>query len=389
MTPKDHGCTLVQIGRYTDPIMNRFLPLVLFAASGCTPREAPPARSAEPIATAPSEIAGIIKRKAFESRLSVDGLAFSDTALLVGTNVGVMEIRSARVVALYEWPGVESVVSGPWADPQHARVWVEREGDNVFLTFGKAGWKEVQLPPPPHGDYTRGDSLEGFQVLVDSATVRLLGGGAVWQWSGDTAWVAEPLPALGDTEAVAGFAALNGRAFYAVTDGGCGYLHCHNQGYWLEKGRWSKPLPLHIKGGVGQVLSASGAVFVRGDSGEVLQIERDSAAFEMAPGFCDALARRSDGKLIASFRTAGIYAFDGRWHKLFDDPSRAQGNRLAYLAEQGGVYALGTSTVPYIKPGTSDTWLESGEVGVWVSVGTQLVSVPIAHPGSGAEGKAQ
>lgn len=387
MTPKDHECAAVRNGRYTDFLMTRAFPLVLVAALGCTAR-AILTNPAEPVAVAPSAISAIIKHKAYQSRLSVDGVAFSDSTLLVGTNVGLMEIRGTRVTALYQWPGVESVVSGPWPDQQNARVWMERDGDNVFLTSGSAGWREIQLPVPPHGDYTRGDILEGFHVLVDSATVRLVGGGAVWRWTGDTAWVEEPQPALGDTEAVAGFATLKGRAFYVVTDGGCGYLPCHNRGYWLENGQW-RSLPLHLKGGVGQVISTSDAVFARGDSGEVLRIGRDSAASVITPGFCDALARRSDGKLIASIRKVGVYVLDGQWHKLFDDPSRAQGERLAYLAEQGGVYALGTSTVPYIKPGTEDTWLQSGEVGLWVSVGTRLVSVPITHPGGGAEGKVQ
>jgi hypothetical protein len=366
-------------------VLRSIIVLAAAAASACAE---PPAVDAlaQPTRLAPGELASVIKHQAYQSRLSIDGLGFLDSVLFVGTNVGLLEVQHGEVSALDQWFASDNVVSGPYRDDTRHRIWVKRDHDNVLLTHDAVQWRKIALPTPPQGYFTRGDILEGFRTAGDSSTLWLVGGGNVWRWSEPgAAWVLEPRPPTDSLSGIVGVATLGSRAGYIVSDGGCGYLPCVNQAYWRDGERWSPPVRLAIHG-VAQVITASHGMYVRGDSGELLRLERDAAVSLVTPGPCDAVAGTSDGNLIASFRGAGLFVLTTRWQKLFDDPSpRVAGERFAYIAEHEGTIAFATSTVPQLKAGSSDRWYESGEVGLWISDGPRLVRVPlVGHQPGGA-----
>jgi hypothetical protein len=81
---------------------------------------------------------------------------------------------------------------------------------------------------------------------------------------------------------------------------------------------------------------------------------------------------------MASFRGAGLFVLDSGWRKLFDDPSeRSTGEQRAFIVERRGQVALATTTVPQLKPGSSDKFYQSGNLGLWISDGPKLVRVAL------------
>ena len=354
--------------------MSHRFALMTVVSLGCAGR-GPTVAPAEPTRRAPSELASIIESQAYHAHLSIDGIAFLDSILYVTTNVGLLEVHGRELRHLYQWYGDDNVVSGPWSDEARERIWLQRDHDNVLLRLDRAGWQKIALPEPPSGTYTRGDILEGFRGIGDSAGFRLVGAGHVWKWSEPSAWAVDSTPPADELSGTIGSARVGNRELYVVSSGGCGYLTCINQGFWHDGGHWGAPVRLAVAS-VKDVLAASHSVFVRGNQGELLRVDRDAAVVMRTPGLCEAIARTSDGRLIASFRKAGIFVLDAGWRKLLDDPvPTSEGEQWAFLAEHKGVIAFATTTVPQLKSGTTDTWYESGTLGLWVSDGARLMRV--------------
>jgi hypothetical protein len=337
----------------------------------------------QPFARPAEQLGRIIRNQAYESRLGIDGVAFLDSVVYVSTNVGLLEARGGRITQLDQWYGQDNMVSGPWRDQSHPRVWLYRERDGAFVVHDQAGWRLVARPHPPNGFRSRGDILRGYRFANDSADLWLVSAGHVWIWTDSATWVLQQSPpAVPDEfDETIGFARVDGRELQIVTSGSCAYLPCVNRGFWREAGQWRAPVRIGVNG-VEDVIMASNAVYVRGDSGEVVRVGRDSAVTIASPGRCEAIGRTSDGKLIASFRKAGIFVLESaKWRKLFDDPApEVDGEQWAFIAEQGGVVAYATTTVPVVKPsdpGKPIEFINSGAVGLWVSDGTRLVRVDL------------
>ena len=346
---------------------------------GCSHPDHTSAAAARLTYHAPSELANIVRRQAYESRLDIAGIALRDTTLYVATNVGLLDIRGSRLVRIAQWLSDDNVVSGPWYDERGDRMWVKRDHDNVLFYQHDSVWTQVSLPKPPNGqDYTRGDILEGFRGISDSTAFRLLGAGTVWRWD-DSTWRMDGRPPTDPLNATIGFGRVAKDEVMVVTSGSCAYLPCTNQAYWRTSEGWQQPLRLDVKS-VEDVVSASGAVYARGNKGELLRIDRDSVAKLMTPGFCEAIARTAAGKLIASFRGVGLFLRDTGWTKRFDDPSDPRtGEQQAFIAERGGRVAFATTTVSQLRPGSSDKFVQSGNLGVWISEGAKLVRIPLAQ----------
>ena len=355
--------------------------MLLTGGLACTERRLPVPPSNAPLRRPPAELVRLIRSQAYESRLSIDGLAFADSTLYVATNIGLLEVRDHAVAAIDQWPSDENVVSGPWADAARRQLWVLRVRDNTFRLREGASWRAVP-PPSPEGGYTRGDVLEGFRAAADSAAFRLVGAGHVWRWA-DSSWVAEPNPPVTGSDGVVGAAFVGGRALVMTSSGGCGYLSCTNRAFWREGADWGPALAVAVSEIAEVIVATDGAsekVYMRGTDGGLLRADRDSLVRVSTPGPCEAIARGSGGRLLASFRDAGIFTADGQgWRKRFDDPTRgAPGKQRAYIAEFSGVVALATTTVPNLKPGTNDEWFESGTLGLWISDSTGLRRVSLS-----------
>ena len=96
------------------------------------------------------------------------------------------------------------------------------------------------------------------------------------------------------------------------------------------------------------------------------------------PGFCEAMARTTEGKLIASFRGTGIFELDGSWNKLFEDPYEGSGGEhWAYLAEHDGSVSFATAAKGHRKSGPGNERHYKGTDALWISEDTRLVRVDL------------
>jgi hypothetical protein len=120
-------------------------------------------------------------------------------------------------------------------------------------------------------------------------------------------------------------------------------------------------------------------VFVRGEKGDLLRVEQNKVTPVEIPAPCEAISSTSQGKLIASFRGAGIFVLEKTWIKLFDYPyPDSEGEHRAYLAENNGIVAFATAAVPQLKrKNNKEEWYYTGTDALWVSEGDRLVRVNI------------
>src|SRR5476651_642260 len=103
--------------------MKRTSLLLVTLVLGCSEGKRAVVSPAQLAYRAPSALASIVKEHAYESRLSIDGIALRDSTLYVATNVGLLEARHAQIIRITQWFPDDNVVSGPWYDESHDRIW--------------------------------------------------------------------------------------------------------------------------------------------------------------------------------------------------------------------------------------------------------------------------
>ena len=123
---------------------------------------------------------------------------------------------------------------------------------------------------------------------------------------------------------------------------------------------------------VGHVAVTSDAMYVRAWDGRIFALTPQEVEVVTAPGLCDALARTSDGRLLASFIGHGVYLFgNGRWALRAQWPYGSdEGEHHAYLAEESGEIAYATKSVPHMKRSKEvqavPEWSWSGTDALWL-----------------------
>ena len=307
----------------------------------------------------------------------ISGLAFLDSQLFVSTNVGLLEVSGRNVRHLYQWYEDDNVVSGPWYDELRAGIWIQRARDGRFVCLDRKGWHRIDLPRPPDGYFSRGDFLNGFEGVGDTTDFRLVGAGYVWKWTNTSAWAIAPSPPAEEFSGTVRCARVKERTLYVVRVGACAIPPCVYKAYWQDSGQWRTPLLLPV-GSVEEVVNASGAIFIRGDKEKLLRVDDDTVRVLSVPGPCESITHTSGGRLLASFRGAGIFMLESDWTKLFDEPyASTEGEHRAYLAENNGLVAFATTTVHHLKPGATNKWYNTGTNGLWISEGGMLVRVEL------------
>jgi hypothetical protein len=118
-------------------------------------------------------------------------------------------------------------------------------------------------------------------------------------------------------------------------------------------------------------------VFVRGEKGDLLRVGQNKVTPVEIPAPCEAINSTSQGKLIASFRGAGIFILEKSWVKLLDYPyPKSEGEHRAYLAESNGMVAFATTAVPQLRlKEHKEEWYYTGTDALWVSESNQFVRV--------------
>jgi hypothetical protein len=341
------------------------VPVAALASSSTAPAE-------KPIVNAAGEIHKLIKALPSYAPFSVTGIAFYKGHLFAGSNIGLIDLKGAVPSAVYRWNPGDAVIEGPWADEVSGSLWIQRDHDGALLRMDQAGWHLVTLPDPPNGYFSRGDVLAGFRGVSDSSGFRLVGGGFVWRREDTGGWTLEPSPPLPKYSALEGVAFSGSAEMVVARLGTCSIQPCGYAAYWREANGWKPAIPLPMCC-VKQVLGTMSEAIVRGENGGLVRITRTEAVALPAPGPIDAVTRASNGRMFASVAGAGIFARDGEhWTKLLDYPDGvAPGEHWAYLAEEHGVVAFATTSVPQLQ--SNNKFIYSGSTALWVSAGTHWV----------------
>jgi hypothetical protein len=338
-----------------------------FQISGAQPRSLPAA-----------EVVNIVHSWPSDAHFEFSGLAFYNNYLYVTTNAGLIELRGGKPHTLYTWYDRFNVISGPWKDINRNSLWLLREDDGYLVRLDDSGWHLMKLPMPPKGYHSRGDILEGVTCFSDSKYFRLVTAGHIWRLTESGEWQIEPQPPAVKYSGTVGFASLGRGNLYIVRIDLCPLPPCEYGAYWYESESWGPPLPLQIYRFRGVIVTSEG-VFVRGEKGDLLRVEQNKVTPVEIPAPCEAISSTSQGKLIASFRGAGIFVLEKTWIKLFDYPyPDSEGEHRAYLAENNGIVAFATAAVPQLKrKNNKEEWYYTGTDALWVSEGDRLVRVNI------------
>jgi hypothetical protein len=330
--------------------------------TGAAPNKKPPTEIGNRVVSLPNYV-----------RFGFSGVAFDGGRLFVTTNIGLIEVQGTRVKSLHTWYARDDVVEGPWVDQTGKNLWIQHAHDGALRRLDEAGWHFVALPPPPNGYYSRGDMLEGFRGASDATGFRLIGGGQVWVWNQPENWIRETSPSAPEFSASVGVAFSRGREARVMRLGFCLVRPCDYAFYWRNGNGWSEGRNLPLER-LTHVLGTADGVFARGDKGELVRLDDDGAVLLETPGKCEAIARTSADRLMASFTGAGVFTLipEG-WAKALDHPyGPSEGEHWAHLAERDGVVAYATTSMP-----TSNGKRESGTTALWVTEGGNWVRIDV------------
>jgi len=340
-----------------------FVILAILVFAGCAESE-PPLAGAIPTVTPATGMRSLVRAFADDKRLGVTNLTFLRDSLFVGTNVGLLRIEEQKVESIYRWYKTYNVTDGPWYGAHRLEIWMVRLEDRQLIKFDGRDWFKVSPPTPPNGFFGRGEFVDGYEGVGKSGNFYLVGGGHSWTWTNSGDWSLNPAPPAPEFSRVVGLAEVGELLLYVVQIRGCPFPDCEFAGYWNSGGQWRSPIPLRV-GNVKQVVSASDAVFIRGEKGELIRVVGEEVKKMDTPGPCEAIARTDDGKLLASFTNAGIYRLDEKWMHLWDSPyPRLEGEHSVYLTEHDGVVALATASLRQLKEGR---WYRTGSDALWLS----------------------
>ena len=325
-------------------------------------------RPSEPAVIASEKFPALISKLPDHVGFGFSGAAYFQGKLYVSSNLGLLVIKDRNIEALLQWTKSDAVIEGPWLDGTNKALWAQSANDGSLLHFDGSQWSRMPLPEPPAG-YTRGDVLDGFGGRSTPRAFWMMGGNCIWRWDpGSKGWLTESLPAMPAGSAVKAFFSWDDAKVFLVRDG-----------YQIGIEAGKNPATIHVFDGTwrnfaGIDIDAKDTAqtdsfgFVRSSGGLLYQVSRNQMTRLAGPGRCDAIAKVSNGNLLASFGSSGIFERVGdQWEKRAASPfGSEEGEHWAHLAESDGEIALATSTVPQLIRGT-DKFVYSGTAGIWTA----------------------
>jgi len=327
----------------------------------------------EPTAVPLKEVPNIVSALPKESRLWLSGMAFLDQRLFVSTSIGLLETDGHEIKRLYRWKDFNHMIDGPWSDRSRSVIWVLPRGEGVFARFDGASWQRVDLPRPPGRGFNRGEVFYGLHGVGDVTHFRVESAHNGWRWVDTSTWTIDPTPPVHQNRFLFGIGTFRGSEVHIVQEGGgaCSLAplrDCRYAAYWYLEDKWLPPVPIPIPPANRPVVSTLEGVYVRGSEGQLMHIGIDKVTMLQVPAHCEAIARTSNGQLIASFRDLGVFVLQTSWVKLLDAPySKSSAEHLVKLAESKGVVALMRSAGRVPKPGVDNQWQYVGDDTLWVS----------------------
>lgn len=318
------------------------------------------------------QIAALPRPEAF----TLTGIGFRNGRLWLGSNVGVLEVRDDRLVAIRQWHPRHNQVTGPWPDEPGRALWFRDSFDNALYRGDDAGWERVDLPPPDdpgeHPDFYSGlrgaSSPRGFWMSTS--------GGAWRREPGGSTWTSLRPP---DDGAVDGLAPLDEgllavvHIFRDIERPGVRPGELRLQAVDGPSWRTIAARP-SIPGASAVVATPREGFLVT--AGEILRFDFKGFQPMTQPGPCEALSRTTKGGLLGSFPGLGLFLYEsGTWRRVCALPQ--DGAHAAFLAEEEGRIAYATSSVLLHPTLVSDPYKRSGTTALWILKGDALVRVPL------------
>lgn len=296
-----------------------------------------------------------------------DELAFARGKLYVASAIGLIEVESKRVSAIYQWHR-NSRIDDVWSGPGGRSLWVRHQHSGALSELSDAGWKNVSLPTPSRG-YTRGDFMSGFKAAASDEGFWLAGASTVWKWRpASRDWQVVALPPMDEFANVGVYSAGKSPL---VLEGSSGFFNScgHKIHSTATDGSWNTELldPFCAD----KLAVADKAIYFPGNNGELLVHKNGETTTIAAPGRIDAMIATHAGDLIASIEERGVFVYNGAWRKLFDSPyPQNLGKKFSHIAADGSSIALSITRYP-------ENDAQQRFSGLWVWDGSTVVQVTV------------
>lgn len=348
--------------------------------------KAKPPASATPDTYPPNTIAALVAKLGY-APFSITGLAFFDDRLYVASNIGLLEIESGHVSKLYRWHGDNSPVYGPWIDRAHRALWIQDAETGHPLKFDGSRWTRVELPRPPNGHLRRGDILAGFRGVGNFKDFWLEGAAGVWRYQQEPAqWITEATPETrGSKYHLRRALALEDRLLFIASSQWPWQFHFKDDPtdiVYQFQGNWSViPNPSHIVFYTENAVATADAAYICSEQNQMVKVSRSELRTLEAPGPCETVAVTQHGTALVSVKGKGIYEVSDTLTLRTPYPyPDSEGKHWSYLAENKGVIAYATSSMP----AEEYAQLQTGSTSVWLSSGSELHQVDLGIPPASA-----
>jgi hypothetical protein len=279
------------------------------------------------------------------------GMSFYRGRLYVSTYVGLLEIVQSQLSKIYKIKG-DGHSSAPWTDMAHHLLWTLDAETRKLVRFDGTTWSPVN-EPRVGWDFSvwLGGNANGFWMI-----------GARWD-SVNARWERTEIPPrdvpYNEPFGVIGVLPIRSTPLMIVRHWGPhrGYLKpvsTESDTIAIFNDEWHIIRPARGSEFFARSFTTARDIgYICAHDGTMLQISVKQITKLDAPGPCEIISTNSEGNLVVSIPTKGIFQFDGGWVKLADHPHPINaGKYQAYLAMDGReiAYAAVVEDLPGFHP---------------------------------------
>lgn len=330
------------------------------------------------------KLSGLIRRLPAQAKFSLSGISFFNSKLFVGTNLGIIEISGGKPVEVYQFQSSDSVVSGPWLDKADNRLWAVDDHTGELLCFDGKVWTRMAKPLPSKGYYSRGDVLEGIQLVGNANGFWMASAGGAWKWdSTSNRWLliagnlAQPEDYKRVNEII-GVLPVGNTVLLIIRHEPLPFLVRPGEEFLSDEVvAASSPTSLGISR-VGEPF-LSDAWTVTQDAGYIcskdqrlFQITAQSVGQLSAPGPCESLSVDDDSNLLVSVRRKGVFRYaTGKWILVAASPyPSGEGEYWTHLSASSTQLAIAVDGKPVVdkehSSGSQLRFIQNAPTSLWV-----------------------
>jgi hypothetical protein len=326
---------------------------------------------------------GSAVEKLGDNAFSYSGIAFFNSKLIAGTNIGVLEIDLDGNSRLFKWTDFDDVVEEPWLDTANSTLWFLHSNRQTLVRYSREGWSEISLP----GDVelTRADMLNGIKGVGAKTGFWLRSTNAVWRWNDETRWtrvrmpefdcsfnILDPTDRPRNSGCFAAFLPFSDKTFVvthwrpiSANESGDTPTQPDRVSILEAEGDLVEvniPTPSKFIVDESMLKTSNDNAFAPSRTGGLIQISPNLIDYVNTPGKAEALTISSEGHAIAYFPGHGIFEWNGKWEKLFAEPEPYSPDFFYFLAKDTERLAFATTPKrPRARSTRSQLWISEGK----------------------------